>query len=103
MNRAMYSPDGTPLGPLASLRRRIYLTYHYLGWRTLLFRVVTFPLRFTPLRRRMRLRSEWGEDMFRRAIAWYRESGQPVDIVIASYRDAERVAALVASDRKSVV
>ncbi len=33
------------------LRRRLYLTYHYLGWRTLLFRVLTLPLRLTPLRR----------------------------------------------------
>ncbi|HUH80592.1 MAG TPA: hypothetical protein VLZ06_04630, partial [Solirubrobacteraceae bacterium] len=49
--------DGTFSGPLAGLRRRIYLTYHYLGWRTLLFRLVTFPLRFTPLKRRLRLRS----------------------------------------------
>ncbi len=29
----------------------------YLGWRTLLFRILTFPLRFTPLGRRLRLRS----------------------------------------------
>ena len=49
--------DGRFRGPLAGLRRRIYLTYHYLGWRTLLFRVVTFPLRFTPLRGRLQLRS----------------------------------------------
>ena len=41
--------DGGFSGPLAGLRRRIYLTYRYLGWRTLLFRIVTFPLRFTPL------------------------------------------------------
>ncbi len=49
--------DGTFSGPLAGLRRRIYLTYRYLGWRTLLFRVITFPLRFTPLKRRLRLRT----------------------------------------------
>ena len=30
-------------GPLAGLRRRIHLTYHYLGWRTLLFRVAHLP------------------------------------------------------------
>ena len=35
--------DGEFSGPLAGLRRRIYLTYRYLGWRTLLFRVLTFP------------------------------------------------------------
>jgi GT2 family glycosyltransferase len=80
----------------------MYLTYRYLGWRTLLFRIVTFPLRFTPLKRRLRLRSDWGDDAFRRAVAWYREHGRPVDVVIASFRDAERVEALVASIRRTV-
>src|SRR5580658_3259326 len=32
-------------GPRAGLRRRVYLTYRYLGWRTLLFRALTLPLR----------------------------------------------------------
>jgi GT2 family glycosyltransferase/glycosyltransferase involved in cell wall biosynthesis len=94
--------DGEFRGPLAGLRRRIYLTYHYLGWRTLLFRVLTFPLRFTPLKRRLRLRSSSSEDAYRRAVAWYREAGVPVDIVIPSYRDAELVAKLVQSIRATV-
>jgi GT2 family glycosyltransferase/glycosyltransferase involved in cell wall biosynthesis len=94
--------DGEFRGPLAGLRRRIYLTYHYLGWRTLLFRALTFPLRFTPLKRRLQLRSKGGNDSFRRAVAWYREHGAPVDIVIPSYRDAEQVAKLVASIQRSV-
>lgn len=94
--------DGEFKGPLAGLRRRIYLTIHYLGWRTLLFRIVTFPLRFTPLKRRLRLRSSSSEDAYRRAVAWYREEGVPVDIVIPSYRDAELVAALVKSIRATV-
>ena len=99
---SMNNLDGTPRGPFASLRRRIRLTYHYFGWRTLLFRALTFPLRFTPLKHRLRLRSEWGQDAFRRAVAWYREHGEPVDIVIPSYRDAERVGALVASIQRTV-
>jgi GT2 family glycosyltransferase len=94
--------DGEFRGPLAGLRRRIYLTYHYLGWRTLLFRVLTLPLRLTPLRDRLPLRSKWGEDSFRRAVAWYREHGEPVDIVIPSYRDSDRVAELVASIHRTV-
>jgi len=94
--------QGRPSGPLANLRRRIYLTYRYLGWRTLLFRALTLPLRLTPLRRRLRLRSDWGDDAYRHALAWYREHGEPVDVVIASYRDAERVAALVASIQRTV-
>jgi GT2 family glycosyltransferase len=94
--------DGGFKGPLAGVRRRIYLTYRYLGWRTLLFRVLTFPLRFTPLKRRLRLRSSSSEDAYRRAVAWYREHGEPVDIVIPSYRDAEHVAGLVKSIRATV-
>jgi GT2 family glycosyltransferase/glycosyltransferase involved in cell wall biosynthesis len=97
---AAHALDGEFRGPLAGLRRRIYLTYHYLGWRTLLFRIVTLPLRLTPLRRR--LRSRTGRDSYRRAVAWYREHGEPVDIVIPSYRDAELVATLVKSIRATV-
>jgi GT2 family glycosyltransferase/glycosyltransferase involved in cell wall biosynthesis len=94
--------DGSSRGPLAGVRRRIYLTYHYLGWRTLLLRVLTFPLRFTPLRRYLQLRTHARDRELRRARAWYREHGRPVDIVIPSYRDSELVAALVASIRKTV-
>jgi GT2 family glycosyltransferase/glycosyltransferase involved in cell wall biosynthesis len=94
--------DGEFRGPLAGIRRRIYLTIHYLGWRTLLFRAITLPLRLTPLKHRLRLRSDWGDDSFRRAVAWYREYGRPVDIVIPSYRDAEHVAVLVASIQRTV-
>jgi hypothetical protein len=94
--------DGTFSGPLAGVRRRIYLTYRYHGWRTLLFRALTFPLRFTPLKRRLRLRSATGHDAYRRAVAWYREYGEPVDIVIPSYRDADRVATLVHSIHRTV-
>ncbi|HSZ70443.1 MAG TPA: glycosyltransferase [Solirubrobacteraceae bacterium] len=94
--------EGAPRGPLAGLRRRIRLTIQYHGWRTLLFRAVTFPLRFTPLKRRLRLRSVASNDAYRRAVAWYRERGVPVDIVIPSFRDAERVASLVASIQRTV-
>jgi GT2 family glycosyltransferase len=94
--------EGSFKGPFAGLRRRIYLTYRYLGWRTLLFRVLTLPLRLTPLRHRLNLRSRTGEDTFRRALAWYRDHARPVCIVIPSYRDAERVATLAASIHKTV-
>jgi GT2 family glycosyltransferase/glycosyltransferase involved in cell wall biosynthesis len=89
-------------GPFAKLRRRVYLTYHYLGWRTLLFRMVTLPLRLTPLRHRLRLRSDTRNDAYRRALAWYREHGEPVDIVIPSFRDAEQVGTLAASIARTV-
>jgi len=94
--------DGSRRGPFAGLRRRIQLTIQYLGWRTLLFRALTFPLRFTPLRHRLRLRSDWQDSSYHRAVGWYREHGRPVDIVVPSYRDADRVAELVASLRRTV-
>jgi len=93
---------GSFRGPFAGLRRRIYLTYRYLGWRTLLFRALTLPLRLTPLRHRLSLRSRPDHDAYRRAVAWYREHGRPVSIVIASFRDAERVETLVRSIRATV-
>jgi len=99
---AAHALDGSFSGPLAGLRRRVYLTYRYYGWRTLLFRMVTLPLRFTPLRHRLQLRSHSRNVQMRRALAWYREHGRPVDVVVPSYRDAERVATLVASIRRTV-
>ncbi len=94
--------EGRPQGAFANLRRRIYLTYRYFGLRTLLFRAITLPLRFTPLQRRLRLRTHARDQELRSAVAWYREHGRPVDIVIPSYRDAERVRALVRSIRRTV-
>ncbi len=94
--------EGTPEGAFANLRRRMYLTYRYFGLRTILFRLVTFPLRFTPLGRRLRLRTHLHEQELRRAIAWYREEGRAVDIVVPSYRDSERVRELARSIRKTV-
>jgi GT2 family glycosyltransferase len=103
----MSTPDhdpiaGRPQGPFANLRRRIYLTYTHFGLRTILWRLVTFPLRFTPLDRRLRLRTHARDQERRRAGVWYRERGRPVDIVIPSYRDAARVRALVRSLRRTV-
>jgi GT2 family glycosyltransferase/glycosyltransferase involved in cell wall biosynthesis len=94
--------EGRPQGPFSNLRRRIYLTYSYFGLRTILFRLVTFPLRFTPLQRRLRLRTHARDQELRRAVTWYREHGRPVDIVIPSYRDAPRVRTLVRSLAKTV-
>jgi GT2 family glycosyltransferase len=94
--------DGSYGGPLSGVWRRVQLTYRYHGPRTLLFRALTFPLRFTPLARYLRLRSHARDQELRRAVIWYREQGRPVDIVIPSYRDAEYVAALVRSLRKTV-
>jgi len=82
------------------LRERIYLTYKYQGPGALAYRLVTLPLRLTPLRKRLRLEpsSDGGRAA---AIRWYRKQARPVAIVIPSYRDADQVAALVASIRQT--
>jgi GT2 family glycosyltransferase len=94
--------EGKPQGPFANLRRRAYLTYTNFGLRTVLFRLVTFPLRFTPLARWMSLRTHAHDQEVRRAAAWYREHGRPVDIIIPSYRDADHVRVLARSIAKTV-
>ncbi len=90
----------TPRGQLADLPRRIYLTYGYHGPRAVAFRALTFPLRFTPFGR---LIAQNRQAKARRsaAIAWYRRDGKPVTVVIPSYRDAEHVALLVRSIRRT--
>ncbi|HEY2571115.1 MAG TPA: glycosyltransferase, partial [Solirubrobacteraceae bacterium] len=94
--------EGRPQGPFSNLRRRIYLTYTHFGLRTILFRLLTFPLRFTPLQKRMRLRTHARDQEVRRARSWYQQHGRPVDVVIPSYRDAEHVSTLVRSIEKTV-
>jgi GT2 family glycosyltransferase len=92
--------DGSRKGELFNLRRRIYLTYRYQGIRTLAYRVLTFPLRFTPLKRFLRLDPKTRGERAQ-ALRWYRDHGSPVTIVIPSYRDGAEVAALVESIRKT--
>ncbi len=86
--------------PRFTLRERVVLTLRYHGVPSLIYRAVTYPLRFTPLKRFLRLgpRSEADTVV---AARWYRRHGRPVTIVIPSYRDAEDVARLVASLRRT--
>ena len=93
---------GKPQGAFSNLRRRAHLTYTHFGLRTILWRLLTFPLRFTPLDRRLRLRTHAREQERRRALVWFREHGKPVDIVIPSYRDAARIRTLVRSIGRTV-
>ncbi|HWF51715.1 MAG TPA: glycosyltransferase [Solirubrobacteraceae bacterium] len=96
-NRAV---DGARKGQLFNLRRRIYLTYKYQGIGSLFYRTLTFPLRFTPLGRFLRL-DQRAHGERRKAERWYRQHGRPVSVVIPSYRDAREVTALVASIRRT--
>jgi GT2 family glycosyltransferase len=101
-------PDLTPLTRMAlrtqfsNLPKRIYLTYLNHGLRSLLLRLVTFPLRFTPLRRYVRYGPQPRTNTSDQE-RWYRSNGQPVTIVIPSYRDADSVSALVSSIRRTTV
>jgi GT2 family glycosyltransferase/glycosyltransferase involved in cell wall biosynthesis len=92
--------DGNRAGMFSNLRRRLYLTYKYHGARALLYRALTFPLRFTPLKPFLGLGPRLATDPAP-ALRWYRTRGRPVTIVIPGYRDADHVAALVASIRKT--
>jgi GT2 family glycosyltransferase/glycosyltransferase involved in cell wall biosynthesis len=87
---------GTP--PRLSLRERIVLTYRYQGRRVLVQRLLTYPLRYTPLRHRFQIAPSHsrGAEV---AARWYRANGRPVTIVIPSYKDLEAVSALVRSLR----
>jgi GT2 family glycosyltransferase len=97
---APLTPPAQPReGPRFGLRERIYLTYRYHGLASILYRLLTFPLRFTPLG--PRVRRGLGARRDRAALNWYEANGRPVTMVIPSYRDAEQVARLVASLRRT--
>ncbi|HWF26637.1 MAG TPA: glycosyltransferase [Solirubrobacteraceae bacterium] len=79
-------------------RQRIMLTYRYHGGWSLVYRALTLPLRFTPLRSRL-TRGSTRPASAAAAARWYRAEGRPVTIVIPSYRDFAQLAALVESVR----
>jgi GT2 family glycosyltransferase len=93
--------QGRPSGQFVDLRRRIILTYRYHGLRSLLLRAITFPLRFTPMRRFVDYGPQPGGPESWGAENWYRMHGKAVTIVIPSYRDAGRLSALVKSIRRT--
>jgi GT2 family glycosyltransferase len=87
-------------GRVASLWRRIVLTWRYHGPLTVAFRIVTFPLRRTRWRDRLGV-PRLLDPTSLQARRWYRANGEPVTIVIPSYRDAGSVRALVHSIRET--
>jgi GT2 family glycosyltransferase/glycosyltransferase involved in cell wall biosynthesis len=99
VNKAVVGPL-TRRSQFANLPRRLYLTYRYHGLGAVLFRVITFPLRFTPLARFIKPDSGMRARQSA-ALAWYRRRGKPVTLVIPSYRDATAVARLVKSIRRT--
>jgi GT2 family glycosyltransferase len=92
--------EGTSRSGVRGFWRRIMLTYRYRGLGSVIYRALTFPLRFTPAKPLLRLEPRAQHDRSA-MLAWYRDNGRPVTIVIPSYRDEKRVAALVRSIRRT--
>jgi GT2 family glycosyltransferase len=98
-----------PAGRVAGLWRRARLTLEYHGPGELAFRVVTLPLRLTPLAPRLRSAGRFDGRRFRRvhqiqearARRWYRERGRPVTVVIPTYGEAKLVEQAVRSVRRT--
>jgi GT2 family glycosyltransferase len=87
-------------GRLADLWRRARLTLQYHGPRELALRLVTFPLRATPLGPRLGYGRRYGA-IQARARRWYRKQWRPVTVVIPTYGDPTLVTAAVAGVRKT--
>ena len=64
------------------LGRRLVLTYRYLGLRTMLWRAVTFPLRWTPLKLPLGLGTAAEQDLYA-ARRWQRRHAPPLATVTA--------------------
>jgi GT2 family glycosyltransferase len=86
---------------LHDLPRRIYLTYRYRGFRSVLYQTLVFPLRLTPLDRLLRLGPGGRSRTAVAARRWYRRHGRAVTVVIPSFRDATLVAQLVEKIRQT--
>jgi GT2 family glycosyltransferase len=84
----------------AGLPRRALLTLRYHGVRETAWRVVTFPLRLTPLGARLGLAPRLS-DPSAPARAWYREHGRRVAVVIPSYGDPTLTRKAVRSVRRT--
>ena len=83
------------------LPRRAYLTVRHHGWRELLARLVTAPLRLLGEERRARAQIEtWAQR--RNARGWYRREGRPVTIVMPTYGDPSTTIDAVRRLRRTV-
>ena len=90
----------SPHGRVADLWRRGRLTLEYHGAKELAFRIVTAPLRPTPLGERLGHGRRYGAEEAR-AKNWYRRDGRLVTVVIPTYGDPGLVEQAVASVRKT--
>jgi GT2 family glycosyltransferase len=96
----MAPPQSPPTNKLADLWRRGRLTLQYHGPRELAIRLVSFPLRPTPLGKRLGYGpGTAAEDL--RARQWYRHRGRRVVVVIPTYGDPGLVERAVKSVRRT--
>ena len=86
---------------LGGLPQRAYLTVKHHGWGSLLFRLVTSPLRLIGFERRLAERLKMQTDR-RRARAWYAEHGRPVTIVVPTYGPPDMTIEAVGRLRKTL-
>ena len=80
--------------------RRAWLTLKYLGPGQALLRVITFPLRPTPIGRWLGYGRSYGPERVK-ARRWYREHGRDVTIVIPTYGDPDVTIKCVRSLRRT--
>jgi GT2 family glycosyltransferase len=85
---------------LSDLWRRARLTWRYQGPWQFLLRAVTFPLRPTPVGRRLGHAYRYGKEEAR-ARRWYRHEGRPVTVVIPTFGDPALVVQAVRTVRKT--
>ena len=85
---------------LRRLMRRAMLTLKYLGPRETFLRVITFPLRPTPLGRWLGYGRSYGPERVK-AKRWYGERGRDVTIVIPTYGDPDVTLRCVRSLRRT--
>src|SRR3954452_3768813 len=83
----------------ANLPKRAYLTLRYHGLRETLLRILTFPLRLTPLGHRLGYGPRLS-DPSASARAWYATHGRPVAVVIPSYGSADLALAAARSVKR---
>ena len=87
-------------GRLADLVRRGKLTLRYHGPREVAIRILTFPLRPTPLGAKLGHGSRYGSQEAA-ARRWHRRNARPVTVVIPTYGDPKLAAQAVASLRRT--
>ncbi|HEX2703255.1 MAG TPA: hypothetical protein VHM72_07470, partial [Solirubrobacteraceae bacterium] len=92
--------DAARRGQLDDLWHRTRLTWRYEGRRATAWRIATFPLRATPLRRLLGHERQRDPELSR-ARRWYRHHASPVTVLIASHGDPRALSRTVRAVRRT--